>query len=77
MEKEYLTHRRPHWKTHIGFLLAAMGSAIGLGNIWEVSLPVLEKWRRGSSYFLYFSALNCRYLLYNFRNWSGAEDEGL
>jgi len=28
---------RPQWKTHIGFLLAAVGSAIGLGNIWRFS----------------------------------------
>jgi len=26
---------RGHWKTTIGFLLAAAGSAIGLGNIWR------------------------------------------
>lgn len=30
-----LVHHRPHWKTHIGFLLAAIGSAVGLGNIWR------------------------------------------
>jgi len=32
-----LAHHRPQWKTHIGFLLAAIGSAIGLGNIWRFS----------------------------------------
>jgi neurotransmitter:Na+ symporter, NSS family len=32
---EHLAHHRAHWKTHIGFLLAAIGSAIGLGNIWR------------------------------------------
>ncbi|MBW2645688.1 MAG: sodium-dependent transporter [Deltaproteobacteria bacterium] len=35
MEKEVLPYHRPQWKTHIGFLLAAIGSAIGLGNIWR------------------------------------------
>jgi len=30
-----LAHHRPQWKTHIGFLFAAVGSAIGLGNIWR------------------------------------------
>lgn len=35
MEKEALPYHRPQWKTHIGFLLAAIGSAIGLGNIWR------------------------------------------
>lgn len=32
-----LVHHRPQWRTHIGFLLAAVGSAIGLGNIWRFS----------------------------------------
>lgn len=32
-----LTQHRPKWKTHLGFLLAAIGSAIGLGNIWRFS----------------------------------------
>jgi len=32
-----LVHHRPQWKTHLGFLLAAVGSAIGLGNIWRFS----------------------------------------
>lgn len=32
-----LVHHRPQWKTHIGFLFAAVGSAVGLGNIWRFS----------------------------------------
>ena len=28
-------HSRAHWGTRIGFILAAAGSAIGLGNIWK------------------------------------------
>ncbi len=35
MEKDVLPRHRPQWKTHVGFLLAAIGSAIGLGNIWR------------------------------------------
>ncbi|UCC94369.1 MAG: sodium-dependent transporter [Candidatus Omnitrophota bacterium] len=35
MKDPLLVHHRPQWKTHIGFLLAAVGSAIGLGNIWR------------------------------------------
>jgi NSS family neurotransmitter:Na+ symporter len=27
--------RREHWATHLGFIMAAAGSAIGLGNIWK------------------------------------------
>ncbi|PIP41416.1 MAG: hypothetical protein COX19_03690, partial [Desulfobacterales bacterium CG23_combo_of_CG06-09_8_20_14_all_51_8] len=26
---------RPQWRTSAGFLLAAIGSAVGLGNIWR------------------------------------------
>lgn len=37
MGKIKLPHHRPQWKTHIGFVLAATGSAIGLGNIWRFS----------------------------------------
>jgi len=30
-------HPRPQWKSRTGFILAALGSAIGLGNIWRFS----------------------------------------
>ena len=37
--KSEATHKGPlgrgNWATHIGFILAATGSAIGLGNIWK------------------------------------------
>ena len=29
--------QRGLWKSNLGFLLAAIGSAIGLGNIWRFS----------------------------------------
>ncbi len=36
MENNIAQHR-PQWKSHLGFVLAAVGSAIGLGNIWRFS----------------------------------------
>lgn len=30
-----MTEKREHWGSRIGFILAASGSAIGLGNIWK------------------------------------------
>ncbi|MCB9747265.1 MAG: sodium-dependent transporter [Candidatus Omnitrophica bacterium] len=30
-------HPRPQWKSRMGFILAAIGSAVGLGNIWRFS----------------------------------------
>jgi len=30
-------HVRPQWRNRMGFILAALGSAIGLGNVWRFS----------------------------------------
>jgi NSS family neurotransmitter:Na+ symporter len=32
-----MSHARGEWQSNIGFLLAAIGSAIGLGNVWRFS----------------------------------------
>jgi NSS family neurotransmitter:Na+ symporter len=47
---------RAQWKSQVGFLIAAIGSAIGLGNIWRFGYMVHQ---HGGSAFLipYFTAL--------------------
>lgn len=49
-------HPRPEWKTRTGFILAAIGSAVGLGNIWRFSHMC---YKNGGGAFLlpYFIAL--------------------
>jgi len=49
-------HPRPEWNSRMGFILAAIGSAVGLGNIWRFSHMC---YKNGGGAFLlpYFIAL--------------------
>ncbi|MBZ4647279.1 MAG: transporter, partial [Clostridia bacterium] len=48
--------KRDQWGTKIGFILAAMGSAIGLGNIWRY--PYIAYSNGGGAFLIpYFFAL--------------------
>ncbi|GAE30059.1 sodium-dependent transporter [Halalkalibacter hemicellulosilyticusJCM 9152] len=42
---------REQWATRLGFILAAMGSAVGLGNIWRFSYVAGEN--GGAALFLF------------------------
>ncbi|MGI6252330.1 MAG: sodium-dependent transporter [Aminivibrio sp.] len=51
---EHQTHRE-HWGTKIGFILAAAGSAVGLGNIWR--FPYITGKYGGAAFVLVYLAL--------------------
>jgi NSS family neurotransmitter:Na+ symporter len=44
--------KREHWGSHIGFVLAAAGSAIGLGNIWK--FPYVAGKNGGAAFILIY-----------------------
>lgn len=46
------TGKREHWSSKIGFILAAIGSSIGLGNIWK--FPYLAGANGGGAFVLVY-----------------------
>lgn len=46
------TPKRAHWSSNIGFILAAAGSAVGLGNLWK--FPYLVGQNGGSVFILVY-----------------------
>jgi neurotransmitter:Na+ symporter, NSS family len=48
------THEREQWTSRIGFMLAAMGSAVGLGNIWKFAYVTGEN--GGAAFLLIYLA---------------------
>ena len=48
---------RPEWTSHMGFILATLGSAVGLGNIWR--FPYVMGKYGGGAFLLVYMVLMC------------------
>jgi len=48
---------RPQWSSHLGFILASLGSAVGLGNIWR--FPYVMGKYGGGAFLLAYMVLMC------------------
>ena len=49
--------KRDRWGSHRGFLLATLGSAVGLGNVWRFSYEAREN--GGGAFLLVYLAMVC------------------
>lgn len=60
---EKVEHERGQFASSIGFIMAAAGSAIGLGNLW-VSIFGWQTWRRSICNCLFANCSICRIYYY-------------
>lgn len=47
--------RREHWNSRVGFILATVGSAVGLGNVWR--FPTVVAQSGGGAFVILFLAM--------------------
>lgn len=50
-----MTEKREHWGSRLGFVMAAAGSAVGLGNIWK--FPYITGENGGAAFIILYLAL--------------------
>ncbi len=49
-----VTSNRGTWSSKLGFVMAAAGSAVGLGNIWKFPTPQVKMAAVHSFLFIYY-----------------------
>lgn len=52
MKKDHAKSSRGHWSSRLGFIMAAAGSAVGLGNIWK--FPYITGMHGGGAFVLFY-----------------------
>ena len=52
MKKDHSRPARGHWSSRLGFIMAAAGSAVGLGNIWK--FPYITGMHGGGAFVLFY-----------------------
>ncbi len=68
--------KREQWGSRVGFVLAAVGSAIGLGNIWRFPYMAYENGGGAVFHPLSFRHGHCRHSVYDPRVQYGSETSG-